>query len=165
MKVLLSDLLSKRDRKKSIDLSLELSNMTYEGDEIKFLEPVKVIGELKAEEYTLVINASIKTKLQLNCSRCLGSFIYPIDIDIQERFTNNKESLDDDLIFVSDDSIDINELVESSIVSSLPIKKLCSEDCKGLCHTCGENLNNETCQCDNVEIDLRFEKLKELFGQ
>ena len=28
-----------------------------------------------------------------------------------------------------------------------PIKRLCKEDCKGLCTHCGVNLNEETCGC------------------
>ncbi|MDV5106550.1 YceD family protein [Clostridium perfringens] len=36
-------------------------------------------------------------------------------------------------------------------------------DCKGLCQKCGIDLNKETCQCDNEEIDLRMAKLMDLF--
>ena len=166
MKVLFADLVSKKEGKKSIDATLEFSNIIYEGEEITFVEPVHVIGNIKAIEDTLVINACIKTKLELSCSRCLDSFIYPIDIDIEERFTNNEELQEsEDVVFVNGDSIDINELVESAIVSTLPIKRLCKDDCKGLCHTCGKNLNTESCQCDNFDVDIRFEKLKELFDK
>lgn len=166
MKVLFADLMSKKDGKKLINYTMEVSHLNYDGEDITFLEPVQVLGEIKVIQDTLTINASIKTKLEIACSRCLDSFIYPIDIDIEERFTNNAELQDsEEVLFVMGEYLDINEIIESSIVSTLPIKKLCQNNCKGLCHECGKNLNNEKCQCDNFEVDLRFEKLKELFSK
>ena len=88
------------------------------------------------------------------CSRCLDTFIYPIDIDIEERFTKSKELQDDEeLIFVEDDTLDIIQIVENCIISTLPIKRLCKEDCKGLCSQCGTNKNVKECQCDAIEYD------------
>jgi uncharacterized protein len=44
----------------------------------------------------------------------------------------------------------------------LPTKRLCSEDCKGLCPYCGKDLNEGRCDCEVDEIDPRFEVLKKL---
>ncbi len=82
-----SDLLSKKNRKKQISLSFELEPFEFEGEEIRAIEKVSVEGVAISENDVIVINASIKTKLKLSCSRCLDTFIYPIDIDIEERFT------------------------------------------------------------------------------
>ena len=54
--------------------------------------------------------------------------------------------------------------MENNILLTLPIKRLCKEDCKGLCQQCGNNLNLSTCQCDNDDIDPRLAKLKDLFS-
>ncbi|ATD54935.1 YceD family protein [Clostridium chauvoei] len=161
-----SDLISQKNRKKEINVTYDLSPIYYDGDKIKALEAVNVNGEAKSFEDIIVIKASIKTKLELHCSRCLEAFIYPIDIDIEERFTNNRELLqeDEEVVFVDGDSIDITEVVENIIISTLPIKRLCVDNCKGLCHQCGKNLNNDTCQCTTNDVDLRLAKLQELFG-
>ena len=47
-------------------------------------------------------------------------------------------------MFIDSDTLDITEIIENSIISTLPIKRLCKEDCKGLCSKCGANLNIET---------------------
>jgi len=39
---------------------------------------------------------------------------------------------------------------------------LCREDCKGLCPTCGKNLNAEQCSCANEVHDARWTALKEI---
>ena len=160
-----SDLLSKKNRKKQISLSFELEPFEFEGEEIRAIEKVCVEGVAISENDVIVINASIKTKLKLNCSRCLDAFIYPIDIDIEERFTNNKELDSEEIMFVDGDTLDITEIIENSIISTLPIKRLCKEDCKGLCSQCGTNKNIKECQCDDFDVDIRLAKLRELFGE
>jgi uncharacterized protein len=42
------------------------------------------------------------------------------------------------------------------------MKKLCSEDCKGLCPSCGKNLNDGPCNCAEEIIDPRWELLQKL---
>ena len=160
-----SDLLSKKNRKKQISLTFELETFEFEGEEIRAIEKVDVEGVAISENDVIVINASIKTKLQLSCSRCLDTFIYPIDIDIEERFTNNKELEDQEIMFVDGDTLDITEIIENSIISTLPIKRLCKEDCKGLCSQCGANKNVENCSCLDYDVDIRLAKLRELFGE
>lgn len=161
-----SDLLSKKNRKKEISLSFELEPFEFEGEEIRAIEKVDVKGVAISEKDVILIEASIKTKLKLNCSRCLDTFIYPIDIDIEERFTKSKELQDDEeLIFVEDDTLDIIQIVENCIISTLPIKRLCKEDCKGLCSVCGANKNVENCSCLDYDVDVRLAKLRELFGE
>ena len=159
-----SDLLSKKNRKKQISLSFELEPFEFEGEEIRAIEKVSVEGVAISENDVIVINASIKTKLKLNCSRCLDTFIYPIDIDIEERFTSNETLEDEEVVLVNSDTIDITEIVEKAIISTLPIKRLCKEDCKGLCQSCGANLNKEECSCNNEDIDLRLADLKALLN-
>lgn len=160
-----SDLLSKKNRKKQISLSFELEPFEFEGEEIRAIEKVSVEGVTISENDVIVINASIKTKLKLSCSRCLDTFIYPIDIDIEERFTNNKELDSEEIMFVDGDTLDITEIIENSIISTLPIKRLCKEDCKGLCSQCGINKNIENCSCLDYDVDIRLAKLRELFGE
>ena len=150
-----SDLLAKGSRNKEIKLSF---------------------GQVNSKDEILELKAHIKTNLELTCSRCLDTFIYPIDVDIEERFTKSKELQDDEeLIFVEDDTLDIIQIVENCIISTLPIKRLCKEDCKGLCSQCGTNKNVKECQCDNFDVencscldydvDVRLAKLRELFGE
>ena len=64
-----SDLLSKKNRKKEISLSFELEPFEFEGEEIRAIEKVDVKGVAISEKDVILIEASIKTKLKLNCSR------------------------------------------------------------------------------------------------
>ena len=160
-----SDLLAKGGRNKEIKLSFEFQPVKFEGEEIKAVSMVDVNGQVNSKDEVLELKAHVKTNLELTCSSCLDTFIYPIDIDIEERFTNNKELENEEIMFVDGDTLDITEIIENSIISTLPIKRLCKEDCKGLCSQCGVNKNLENCSCLDYDVDVRLAKLRELFGE
>ena len=162
MKVQISDIISGKDRSKNLNYTFEMPQFDFEGD-IKPIDSCEVIGVISSDSDMLILSAKIKTNLEMICSRCLDTFIYPIDIDIEERFTTNRNSTDDEAIVVMDDVLDITEIVETSIISTLPIKRVCKDDCKGLCQECGCNLNYSTCSCNKEDVDIRFEALKGLF--
>jgi uncharacterized protein len=166
MKIKLSDLISKRERKKNIALKFKIDPFTFEGDKINPLSEVIAEGSATADNDIVTIQVHVQCKVELICSRCLETFIYPIDIDIEERFTSDSNLLigEDELTLAQHDVLDITEIVENSIISTLPIKKLCQSHCKGLCQSCGTNLNKESCSCNNEGYDIRLEGLKALLN-
>ena len=163
MKVQISDIVSGKDRNKKIEYKFEMPQFEFEGDIIKPVSSCSVVGKISADSDILILTAEIKVDLEMICSRCLDTFIYPIDIDIEERFTTNSKSEDEEAVVVLDDVLDITEVVETSIISTLPIKRVCKDDCKGLCQECGCNLNFNTCSCNKEDVDIRFEALRGFF--
>mgnify|MGYP003168269110 CR=1 FL=1 len=140
MKIQISDIISGKGRHKNIDYVFEMNPFEFEGDIIKPVSSCSVQGDISSKDNILLLNINIKVNLEMNCSRCLDTFIYPIDIDIEERFTNNSDSEDE------------------------AIKRVCKTECKGLCQTCGCNLNHDSCTCDKDDVDVRFEVLKGFFN-
>ena len=59
----------------------------------------------------------------------------------------------------------MDKLVCSEILVSWPSKVLCKEDCKGLCNTCGTNLNLKTCDCEPTDLDPRMAQIQEIFNK
>jgi uncharacterized protein len=74
------------------------------------------------------------------------------------------ESKSDNISYISleTDVIDISDDVRDFSILAVPMKKLCTEECKGLCYRCGTNLNEENCTCDQNYVDARWLPLKEL---
>ena len=95
------------------------------------------------------------------CSKCLGHATTKINFYFSERFS--EMPLDDDEVWnINDKIIDITEPMRSCILLSLPARVLCTNDCKGLCTSCGINLNLENCNCDTSNIDPRWAALSSL---
>ncbi|MDF2674142.1 MAG: hypothetical protein K0R09_2410, partial [Clostridiales bacterium] len=62
-----------------------------------------------------------------------------------------------------ENSIDLKDMVMDNIILSMPIKFLCSPECRGLCPVCGKNLNKYQCNCNKNNVDPRLAVLKDLF--
>lgn len=150
---------------KKFDYEFTLNSINFDGEEIVSLEPVKVHGEVRVYNNILTLKAKVNTVLELTCSRCLENFSLPINLELEDKFTNNTSmDEDDDVVLVQGDALDIADTIVKNIISTLPIKRLCSENCKGLCQQCGTNLNKANCKCDNGDVDIRLAKLKDLFS-
>ena len=67
----------------------------------------------------------------------------------------------DELICISSAQMDLDKLVSDDVFLSLPSKFLCAEDCKGICPTCGMNLNAGPCDCKK-SVDPRLADLLQL---
>ncbi|MBM7613617.1 YceD family protein [Alkaliphilus hydrothermalis] len=164
----------KKEKKDQVDLNflMNLDNIDYYGDEIKVPSPVSVAGKLYLMDNRVYISCNIKGDLQVKCSRCLKLFNYQLDENINAELVqeDSYEETDDldDLIFYTEDEIELEGIIKESIFINVPLKTLCDDDCKGLCFHCGKDLNKENCQCDFEEepeeevLDPRLAKLKEL---
>lgn len=86
---------------------------------------------------------------ELECSRC------------SERFTSAFAGSFDETYPESVESIDLADLVRQTVALSVPMKQLCSGDCRGLCGRCGQNLNKDRCGCNAPETSP-FAVLKNL---
>lgn len=103
------------------------------------------------------IDGNISTKVMIPCSRCLEPFLLPISHPLHlvllprpsyPGFVELELSDDDlDTSFYSEEKVVLEDLVSEQINLALPMRPLCSPDCKGLCLTCGTDLNRGSCTC------------------
>ena len=109
--------------------------------------------------------------VELECARCLRPHEVRLEIDVERecslRQIDDPEAYieEDDQLppipIVNGDEIDLGELVRQLIIIHTPPRSLCRPDCKGLCPTCGADLNEGPCSCEQ-EIDPRLAPLKAL---
>lgn len=129
-----------------------------------------VVEKAGADAFRLVGTA--QTTLEMACSRCVEPFHVPVDAKFDLSYvpqTQNageveQEIGDEDLAtaYHREGLIDVIELLREQFLLALPMKPLCSEDCKGLCVECGANLNRTTCGCNPQWEDPRLAALKVL---
>lgn len=134
------------------------------------LDPIKYEGKIYKVDGSFELQIHIEYTYEDECNRCLNPTTSVITTVLSGKLITNKGKYNDedeseDIIFYEDNQLNLEEYIWSQVVSSLPMKTLCSYDCKGLCPTCGINLNNQSCDCMGYTIDPRLEKLKELFSK
>ncbi|NLP29017.1 MAG: DUF177 domain-containing protein [Clostridia bacterium] len=157
------ELNNKTNFNRAIDVNIESEDFFVANSEVKVIGTINFSGRVKKLENIIYLDGQVTGKLSLLCSRCLERFQYLLNIEISEKFTQIPSEEDEYITFLDRDKINLIELLESNILMSLPIKKLCNEDCKGLCQQCGCDLNKKTCDCSTGIVDPRLAKLKELF--
>ena len=59
--------------------------------------------------------------------------------------------------------LDADQLLYNEILTEWPMKVLCSQDCKGICSVCGQNLNEGTCSCEGQGLDPRMSVIRDVF--
>ena len=143
--------------------SVDLSDLCY-GVSYPVTEPVRAEGQVRNTAGVLVMTGSIETTIHGTCDRCASDFdrevSFPIDVVLVTELSN--EENEDEWVFpLEGDSADLDDIVRTVFVLNLDSKLLCKEDCRGLCHRCGKNLNDGPCSCQK-ELDPRFAALKQL---
>jgi uncharacterized protein len=156
-----------------------LANGTYdyffEGgiDHIVITEPYfgkyKTGAVLTKFDNQIILDAKTSVNAKLVCDRCAVDFereitsSYRMVYIIESALTgSDKEKAEISYLHPETDVIDIGEDVKDYAMLAVPLKKLCSEECKGLCYKCGKNLNDGECACEITEIDPRWEPLLKL---
>ncbi len=154
-------------------------NREFQIGEIDFLDavvrqitPLKVEAqaELKQVLDEIRIRGHYSVDLELDCDCCLAPFSWPIraEFDLlyvpegtqpEEAGLNDEEAV---LSFYQGAGLELEDVLREQVLLALPMRKMCREDCAGLCPTCGENWNDRECDCQPVIKDPRWTALKDL---
>jgi uncharacterized protein len=92
----------------------------------------------------IAVEGQVTTVPRLTCSRCLETFEYPLAVRLDEEFS---EHPDEDAFGYAGEVLDLGEAVRQALELALPMRAVCREDCRGLCPSCGHNLNQGPCGC------------------
>lgn len=115
----------------------------------------------------IILSVTTDLKVKYECDRCGCEFKSNLKSDYKMVYLMNEAPVETESLNVSylsreADKIDITNDVREFALLSVPMKKLCKEDCKGLCPKCGIDLNTGKCTCTTEEIDPRWKPLMEL---
>jgi len=117
--------------------------------------------------HEIFVSTKISTTMDLSCDVCLDFYRSSLNETVNIILTKDKELAErgeEDVYLISDATteVDITDSIRQSLLLAVPYKKTCREDCKGLCPTCGANLNKEQCTCVNEKSDPRWDALKNI---
>jgi uncharacterized protein len=137
-------------------------------------DPVVLVMTIHKDKERFRLAGVVRTTLELACSRCVEPYALSVEQAFDLRYVPQKDAGDfvereidaDDMsvAFYEEDAIDVRQLIEEQLYLALPMKPLCRPECRGLCGTCGKNLNQDVCGCTDVWMDPRLEALKTLIS-
>jgi uncharacterized protein len=161
-------------------MKIKISNLSDGVHNFNFDEAVKDINlnepffgnilvevELNKSHNQLVLSTGLIAKANFDCDRCNSNFNTTITNSYKMVYfigmePENSDSINVVYMLADEDKIILDADIRDYALLAVPMKRLCNEDCKGLCIRCGKNLNEGDCGCNSENIDDRWLPLVEL---
>lgn len=169
MQIHLSEALSQADQTKCYTVPLELDSITSFGVAypITEKEPVQVVICHKGNK-KLTITVGVDLKLEIPCDRCLTPVSVPLafesetEVDMNQTEEERIQNLDE-AAFIEGYTLDVDKLVEGELFVHMPMKVLCSENCKGFMGKGDTASRPGTCDCEEAGLDPRMAVIRDIF--
>lgn len=139
-----------------------------------FPGPLRIALRIGRGLQTFNIGGTVSLTVTGECCRCLSPVEQPLEAQLQLLLQRREASEDELEAYADEDGVeivdpgareyDLSERLAEAVALELPMRVYCRDDCKGLCPTCGTDLNNSTCDCDSATVDPRWEALARLKG-
>ena len=84
------------------------------------------------------------------------------DFGSSEDEKSGESGQDLDITYLSQDYIELGDVLTEQLRLEIPFQPLCKESCRGICTQCGADLNAGRCACAKISKQSPFRALKNL---
>ena len=139
----------------------------FEGTGVELVRPLEVDLEARSVGEGVLLRGTLRTTVRLACRRCLSPVEKDVDEEVNLLFVEEMAE-DDDTggevypLPARGDEVDLTEAVREQVLLDMPEFALCGEECRGLCPTCGANLNEGACECVPEAAPSPWDALRKL---
>ena len=149
----------------------DIRELQFKHDDAILEKPVAADFILTHKEKDLHVEGTIQTGIRYQCSRCLKEYSSPLDAHFDLYYLPQGNWKRDEEVELKDEDLevgyydgiglDVNLMVLEQIELAMPMKFICREECKGLCPSCGADLNEGSCECKVDAADSRLAVLRD----
>ncbi len=144
-------------------------SIDYRSEEFQQSAPLDVRGTAELRGQEIRIFGQFSTRVEMPCARCLE----PVEEEISRNFDLSYRPVssvageeevkvaeeETEIGFYRGDGLFLADVLAEQVILALPMKVICRVDCRGLCPSCGSNLNQEHCRCEVQNGDPRLAPL------
>jgi len=161
MRIDLTKILDNPGESLGFECDLEPEDLQFE--QIKsYKQKPHANGVIRNTAGVIELTGELEAPMVCICDRCTAEYDLDKKVRLEATLSEDESDLEDPEIFpIEENGVDVDDIVRTLFVLSLEPKFLCSEDCKGLCPSCGKNLNEGPCGCKE-ETDPRWAVLEQL---
>ena len=162
-------------RKIEFDESFEPGTIDFSGADVRQVTPLVAQGVARLLPNTggqIRIEGSFQVDLATECDRCLG----PADFHLKDRYdlfyhpSEDEPASDEveidaggaEIAFYEGDGLELADVIKEQVLLSLPMQRVCRDDCRGICPVCGSNRNEVPCHCEVKPADDRWGALRNI---
>ena len=162
-------------RKVRFDETFAPGKIDFTGEDLEQASPLHAIGSaelVEESEAQVRIQGSYTVEMVAQCDRCLVRARFPLNAgfdlfyrpvsEIAREEEVEIDSGETEIGFYEGGGIELEEILREQMLLALPMQRVCSEDCKGICPVCGKNRNETACDCHVQTADDRWSALRKL---
>ena len=162
-------------RKVRFDETLAPGQIDFSGEDVEASSPLRATGVaelLPQSDGEIRIQGRYAVELTAQCDRCLtGVARFPLDagFDLLYRPASaiasdeGEVEIDEsqaDIGFYERAGLELKDVLREQVLLALPMRRVCSEDCPGICPICGANRRETSCDCKSAKPDDRWAGLR-----
>ena len=117
---------------------------------------------LEAVMEGVLVSGTVRATVDAECGRCLDPVTAAFDAGIQELFVYDAADASEGEPTLDGDLLDLEATLRDAVVLALPLNPVCTEDCAGLCATCGARLADLAPDHHHEDLDPRWAALASL---
>lgn len=152
-----------KTRKRRMSYSPEPIGRGAVGATFEFPSPLVISLSLTGQSSGALIGIDLQGEARAACDRCLCRVDVPVEASAYVQAREEPDPDDEDLLVLTGaGDIDLGPVLHEMVALALPMKVVCSSDCRGLCAQCGQDLNEGTCECSTGAPDPRLAVLERL---
>ncbi len=160
-------------RKISFDKIYEPGQIVFTGEDLEQGSPLHVVGSarlLPDSGGQLQVQGSYTVEMVAQCDRCLAQLRRPLAAQFDLYYRPVSDMPEEDEVKIDageaeigfyEDGLELEDILREQVLLALPMQRVCSETCKGICPDCGKNRNETACDC-KPEVDDRWGALRNL---
>jgi uncharacterized protein len=162
-------------RKIRFDETFEPGQIDFSGESLEPGSPLRATGFAELLPHTdgeVHIQGRYTVEVTAQCDRCLAEVRYPLDTGFDLYYrpasvapTEDEVEIDGsqaEIGFYEGDGLQLEEILLEQVLLAVPIKRVCSEGCPGICPVCGKNRKESHCDCRIEKTDDRWAALRNL---
>jgi len=161
-------------RKIRFDETFAPGLIDFTGEDLEQSSPLRATGvaELADSEGQVRVQGTYTVEMEAVCDRCLVRSRFPLNAGFDLYYRPASEVPQEDEVeidageaeigFYEGGGLELEDILREQVVLALPMQRVCSESCKGICPVCGKNRNEVACDCRVQQTDDRWGALRGL---
>ncbi len=112
-----------------------------------FQSGLTVGGVIEKHSGLITLRLMLSAVLDTLCASCGRPIRCPFEVTADYLLAKTMVEDSDEILLYADDKLELDEVVRDLAALNLDMRPLCSSECKGVCFSCGANLNDGPCGC------------------
>jgi uncharacterized protein len=162
-------------RKIRFDETFQPGQIDFTGEDLEQGSPLRAAGSaevLARADGEVRVQGRYTVEMTAQCDRCLGGARFPLDAGFDLFYQPMSHIAREEEVEIHEGETEIGfyegggmlleDILREQVLLALPMQRVCSEDCEGICPVCGGNRNETACDCRIESADDRWEALRKL---